>query len=140
MAGREQHKVNQKLVLFDGVCNLCNATVQMLIRLDRHKKLKFASLQSETGQQVLQQNQFDQENFKTFLYVRGDEVFTRSTAALKVFSDLGGIWKAVKIFYIVPESLRNSIYDFVSQNRYKWFGQKDQCMVPTPELKDRFLG
>lgn len=129
----------EKVVLFDGVCNLCNASIQTLIKLDKNKTLKFASLQSNFGQDVLKQLNLDQDSFKTFIYLKGDEVFTRSSAAIKVFSDFGGLWQMVKLLYIFPKFIRNAVYDFVSSHRYQWFGKKEQCWVPTPALKARFL-
>ena len=129
----------EKVVLFDGVCNLCNATVQKLIQWDREKILKFASLQSEFGQRLLQDLNLDQDNFKTFIYLRNKQVYTRSTAALEVLGDLGGIWKMTRFLYIFPQFIRNSVYEFISKNRYQWFGKKESCWLPTPDLKDRFL-
>lgn len=128
-----------KVVLFDGVCNLCQASVQTLIKLDKKKSLKFASLQSNFGQELLSDLNIEQDNFKTFIYLSNKQIYTRSTAAIQVFSDFGGAWQLVRIFYMVPKFIRNAVYDFVSSNRYKWFGKKDACWVPTPELKARFL-
>lgn len=128
-----------KVVLFDGVCNLCQASVQTLIKLDKKKRLKFASLQSNFGQELLSDLNIEQDNFKTFIYLSNKQIYTRSTAAIQVFSDFGGAWKLVRIFYIIPKFIRNAVYDFVSSNRYKWFGKKDACWIPTPELKARFL-
>lgn len=129
----------EKVVLFDGVCNLCNSSVQMLIKWDKKKTLKFASLQSKFGQELLKDLKIDHDNFKTFIYLRNKEVYTRSTAAIEVFSDLGGGWKLVRFLYIFPKFIRNGVYDFISAHRYRWFGKKDSCWIPTPELKARFL-
>lgn len=129
----------EKVVLFDGVCNLCNAYVQKLIRWDKEESLKFASLQSKFGQRLLSDLKLDQENFTSIMYLRGNQVFTRSTAVIFILTDLGGIGNLMRIFYIIPKSLRDKIYLWVAKNRYRWFGKKDQCMIPTPELKKRFL-
>ena len=129
----------EKVVLFDGVCNLCQTSVQMLIQWDNQKTLKFASLQSEFGQKLLKDLEIDQENFKTFIYLRNKQVYTRSTAALEVIGDLGGGWKLLRLLYVFPKFIRNGVYDFISAHRYKWFGKKESCWLPTPELKARFL-
>lgn len=129
----------QKVVLFDGVCNLCNSSVQKLIRWDKKETLKFASLQSKFGQRLLSDLKLDKDNFTSILYLKGNQVFTRSTAAILILTDLGGGWKIMRIFYLIPKILRDKIYDWISKNRYKWFGKKEQCWLPTPELKKRFL-
>lgn len=127
------------IVLFDGVCNLCNATVQLLIGLDRHNRLKFTSLQSDFGQKILKKTDLDPVDLSTFLYLKNGKVFSRSDAAIQVFSDLGSWWKPVKLFLIFPGFLRNGVYNFISRNRYKWFGKREKCMIPTSELKDKFI-
>lgn len=129
----------ENVVLFDGVCNLCNQYVQKLIRWDKKESLKFASLQSKFGQRLLSDLKLDQQNFTSILYLRGNQVFTRSTAVILILSDLGGGWNAMRIFYVIPKSWRDKIYDWIANNRYRWFGKKNQCMMPTPELKNRFL-
>ncbi|MDO5655682.1 MAG: DCC1-like thiol-disulfide oxidoreductase family protein [Flavobacteriaceae bacterium] len=139
MAEREQYKIENNLVLFDGVCNLCNATIQRLIRWDKKKVLKFSSLQSEIGQTILREHALNLQEFNTFLYLRNGRLFTRSDAALEVLNDLGGIGKLAQIFYVIPRFVRNGVYDFVSRNRYKWFGKQENCMIPTREMKERFL-
>lgn len=127
------------IVLFDGVCNLCNATVQLLIGLDKHNRLKFTSLQSDFGQKILKKTDLDPIDLSTFIYLKDGKVFSRSDAAIQVFSDLGSWWKPVKLFLIFPGFLRNGVYDFISRNRYKWFGKREKCMIPTSELKDKFI-
>lgn len=127
------------IVLFDGVCNLCNATVQLLIGLDRHNRLKFTSLQSDFGQKILKKTDLDPIDLSTFLYLKDGKIFSRSDAAIQVFSDLGSWWKPVKLFLIFPGFLRNGVYDLISRNRYKWFGKREKCMIPTSELKDKFI-
>ena len=127
------------VILFDGVCNLCNGSVQFVIRHDRKKLFRFASLQSESGQQLLQQHQLPQTDFNSFVLIENGKVFTRSTAALKVAQKLSGPVKLLYGFIIVPKFIRDAVYNFISKNRYKWFGKKDSCMIPTPELRNRFL-
>jgi predicted DCC family thiol-disulfide oxidoreductase YuxK len=126
-------------VLFDGVCNLCNSSVQFLIRKDRQARLRFASLQSEFGQAVLQKFNLPQNNFNSFVLLEGEKIYLRSSAALRITRYLGGFWRVFQIFWIVPPFVRDAIYDFIAKNRYKWFGKKPECMLPSPELKERFL-
>ena len=130
---------NNPVVLFDGVCNLCNSSVQFLIRKDRQARLRFASLQSEFGQAVLQKFNLPQNNFNSFVLLEGEKIYLRSSAALRITRYLGGFWRVFQIFWIVPPFIRNALYDLIARNRYKWFGKKTECMMPRPELKERFL-
>lgn len=127
------------VILFDGVCNLCNGSVQYVIRHDRYAIFKFASLQSDSGQQLLHKYHLPQSNFNSFVLIQDDKAYTRSTAALKVAAKLSGIVKLLYGFIIVPAFIRDAVYNFIARNRYKWFGKKDTCMIPTPALKSRFL-
>ncbi|NJO90033.1 MAG: thiol-disulfide oxidoreductase DCC family protein [Chloroflexia bacterium] len=132
--------VNERIILFDGVCNLCNSGVQFIIKKDKKNLFKFAALQSELGQKILKEHQLSTKNMDSFVYTHGGKVYTKSTAALKIAKELKRGWQAFYIFIIIPAFFRNLIYDFVAKNRYKWFGKKDSCMIPTPELKAKFLG
>lgn len=127
------------VILFDGVCNLCNGSVQYVIRHDKQGLFRFASLQSESGQKLLQQYQLPESDFTSFVLVENGKAYTRSTAALKVAKKLSGIIKLLYGFIIVPAFIRDAVYNVISTNRYKWFGKQDSCMIPTPELKERFL-
>ncbi|MNS47910.1 hypothetical protein D3C72_804600 [compost metagenome] len=127
------------IVLFDGVCNLCNNTVQFIIRNDSKGKFRFAALQSETGQRLLEKYQLDTKNFNSFILIDNNKPRLKSTGALYLVKNLSGFFPLLFAFIIIPPFIRDWIYDKVAQNRYKWFGKKDQCMVPTPELKARFL-
>jgi len=129
-----------KIVLFDGVCNLCNSSVQFLIRHDKKGVFKFASLQSESGQALLQKFNLPVNNFNSFVFIEGEKPYLRSSAALKVASYLGGFWKVLQILWIFPPFIRDGVYNLIAKNRYKWFGKKTECMIPTPELKAKFLG
>ncbi|WLR42495.1 thiol-disulfide oxidoreductase DCC family protein [Bacillus carboniphilus] len=131
--------MNKPILLFDGVCNLCNDLVRFIIKRDHHARFLFASLQSESGQNYLNKFGLCQTNFDSFVYVEGDKYYTKSTAALHMFKTLGGFWRLLFIFILVPKPIRDFIYNYVAKNRYKWFGQQDSCMMPTPELKKRFL-
>jgi predicted DCC family thiol-disulfide oxidoreductase YuxK len=129
----------KNIVLFDGVCNLCNGLVRFIIKRDRTGKFKFASLQSEIGQQWLQRFGLAKNEFESFVLIRGDKYYLKSAAALKMLRELGGIWKAFYVFIVVPRPVRDFIYDLIAKSRYKIFGKRDVCMIPTPELKERFL-
>ncbi len=127
------------VILFDGVCNLCNGSVQYVIRHDRDALFKFASLQSDSGQQLLHKYQLPLNNFNSFVLIEEEKIYTRSTAALRVARKLSGMVKLLYGFIIVPAFIRDTVYDLIARNRYKWFGKKDTCMIPTPALKSRFL-
>jgi predicted DCC family thiol-disulfide oxidoreductase YuxK len=131
--------MDQPIVLFDGVCNLCNGAVQFIIRHDKNEKFLFASLQSEIGKRILSLNNLSRDDLKTFLLIEDERVYTKSTAALRVIKQLNGFISILYTFNVIPKFIRDSIYDLVAKNRYNWFGKKDECMIPTPQLKARFL-
>ena len=131
---------HKKLILFDGVCNLCNASVLYIIKRDRNNVFMFAPLQSNIGQQIIQQ--FDLDVSKTdsiLLYSESNGISIKSTTALQISKHLGFPSNLMSIFFIIPPFIRNWVYDFIAKNRYKWYGKKEQCMIPTPELKAKFL-
>ena len=136
MADQTQHPV----LLFDGVCNLCNASVQWILLRDKHGIFRFASLQSEQGQALLQQFGLDTETFNSVVLVDNGQLFTQSDAVLQIASQLGLPWSAASVFRILPTGFRNAVYDWVARNRYRWFGRQEQCMLPRPEWKGRFIG
>ena len=126
------------IVLFDGECNFCDASVQFILKHDPKGIFKFASLKSEIGQQLL--NDFNvPQNMDGIVLIEGNGFYTRSTAALKIARQLTGLWKFFYTFIIIPKFLRDSVYSVIAKNRYKWFGKKDSCMLPTPEQRKRFL-
>lgn len=127
------------IILFDGVCNFCNASVNFLIKQDKKNVLRFAALQSKAGQQLAEKYDLPKENFDSFVLIDEGKIYTQSTAGLRAYGKLPSIWKWTQIFWIVPKFFRNAVYDFVAKNRYKWFGKKDECMIPTPEVRSRFL-
>jgi predicted DCC family thiol-disulfide oxidoreductase YuxK len=131
--------MSHPIVLFDGVCNLCNRSVQFLLKRDRRKQFLFASLQGKTGQEILKKFSLSANDFNSFILIEGDELYTRSTAVLRILRKLGGAWALLYVFIIIPPFIRNPVYNFIARNRYKWFGKKEECWVPTPELKQRFL-
>ncbi|HWI93377.1 MAG TPA: thiol-disulfide oxidoreductase DCC family protein [Flavisolibacter sp.] len=127
------------VILFDGVCNFCNGAINFVLRQDRKKIFRFAALQSEAGQKLLQQYNLSTKDFDSFVLIDDDKVYKKSTASLRVMNKLPWYWKEVQLFRIIPTIFRDAIYDYIARNRYKMFGKKDQCMVPTPELRNRFL-
>ncbi len=129
----------QPTILFDGVCNFCNGAVNFVIKRDKQSRIKFAALQSDRGQQLLQHFNFSTHNFNSFLFIEDGKVYTQSTAALKVCNYLPALWPLLYGFIIVPKFIRDGIYNWIANNRYKWFGKKDQCMIPSPEIRARFL-
>jgi len=129
----------ENIILFDGVCNLCNSSINFIINGDRAEVFKFASLQSVFGQEYLKRNQLPIDDFESMVFLENGEVYIKSTAALKIARKMSGIWPILYGLIIVPKFLRDTIYNFVANNRYTWFGKRDQCRVPTTELKARFL-
>ncbi|HMJ47448.1 MAG TPA: thiol-disulfide oxidoreductase DCC family protein, partial [Ferruginibacter sp.] len=127
------------LIIFDGVCNLCNSSVQFVIMHDRKGVFKFASLQSETGKKILSRFNLPTDYTDSFILIQYNNAYTRSTAALKVARHLDGLIKILYGFIIVPAFIRNWVYGIISRNRYKWFGKKESCMIPAPHLESRFL-
>lgn len=127
------------IILFDGICNLCNGAVQYVIKHDSDAVFQFASLQSEAGQNLLQQFQLPKNNFNSFVLIEDGKAYIKSTAALKVAKQLKGGIKLLYGFIIVPSFIRNAVYNIIANNRYKWFGKKNECMIPTPSLQTRFL-
>ena len=129
----------QPIILFDGVCNFCNAAVNFVIKRDKQGVLKFAALQSNAGVQLLQQYNLPTTDMKSFVFIENGIAHTQSTAALKVCKYLGWAWPLCYVFILVPKFVRDGLYSWIAKNRYKWFGQKNACMIPTPEVKSRFL-
>lgn len=130
---------NKKIVLFDGVCNLCSSSVQFIIAHDKKNQFLFGSLQGDAGQQYLKKFNLPANAFNSFMLVEDETLYTRSTAALRMLKYLGGGWAFLYAFIIVPGFIRDGIYNLVAKNRYKWFGKKEACWVPTPALKAKFL-
>ncbi|PJZ75485.1 thiol-disulfide oxidoreductase DCC family protein [Leptospira neocaledonica] len=130
------------IVLFDGVCNLCNGAVNVLLDLDKHKRLKFASLQSEYAKNLIRSRGLEQkiQGIDSILFWDGAEIHIKSNAIIEICSKLGGFWKILKLCYLVPGPIRDILYDIIARNRYRLFGKRESCRMPTPELKERILG
>jgi predicted DCC family thiol-disulfide oxidoreductase YuxK len=131
---------DKKIILFDGVCNLCDATVQFLIKRDKKDIFRFVALQSQLGQEIVKYIGIDTSKTDSIiLYEPGKAYYYKARAALEIASEIGGFYSLLSVFKILPNSLNNSVYDYVARNRYKWYGKKDACMLPTPEMKAKFL-
>ena len=131
---------NKKLILFDGVCNLCNNSVTKVIQYDKKNVFLFTAIQSETGQKITNHLKIDISKADSIiLYEPSISYDIKSTAALKIIREFGSLWQLTGIFFVFPEFFRNMVYDFIAKNRYKWFGKKESCMIPTPALKAKFL-
>jgi len=130
---------NKKIILFDGVCNLCNGSVVFIIKRDKKDVFRFAAIQSDEGQELIQKYNIDTSKVDSILLLDGETYYAKSTAALKIARHLKGGYPLLYGFMILPRFLRNWVYDIIARNRYKWFGKKESCMIPTPELKAKFL-
>jgi predicted DCC family thiol-disulfide oxidoreductase YuxK len=127
------------IVLFDGVCNFCNASVNFIIERDKAGYFKFAPLQSEIGEELTAKHGIDRASTDSVIVVEGERVFTYSSAGLHIARKLDGLWKLAYVFVIVPKPLRDLAYKLFAKNRYRLFGKQDACMMPTPEVRARFL-
>ncbi len=130
---------NKKIILFDGVCNLCNGAITFIIKRDKNDVFRYAPLQSEVGKNLAKKHEIDLDKVDSIILVTDQSAVAKSTAALRIAKHLSGGWPLLAVFLILPRFLRNAVYDFIARNRYKWFGKKDACMIPTPELKSKFL-
>lgn len=129
----------KSIVFFDGVCNLCNSTAQFLLKIDKHQRLQFGSLQGESAKRILPNYQVSPEKLSSIIFIHQNKVYTESSAVLEIFSVIGGPWITLYIFKFIPSYFRNGIYKFVARYRYKWFGKRSSCRVPTPSERERFL-
>ncbi len=127
------------IILFDGICNFCNSRINFVMDRDRKQYYKFAANQSEAGRAVLAQYDITAEEIDTLIVIEEGKVYTHSTGALRIARHLGGAWPLLLVFLIVPRFIRDIVYRFIARNRYKWFGVREACRVPTPEERARFL-
>ena len=131
---------DKQLILFDGVCNLCNSSVQFVIKKDKANRFVFAPLQSETGQFFINKFNIDTDKVDSIILIPdNDTYYSKSTAALRVAKHLGFPTSWLFPLLIFPAFMRNWVYDYIARNRYKWYGKKEACMIPTPKLKAKFL-
>jgi predicted DCC family thiol-disulfide oxidoreductase YuxK len=130
---------NKKIILFDGVCNLCHGAVKFIIKRDPTETFLFASLQSEFGKTQLAKAGHDVETLQTILVVDNNAVYQQSDAALKIIQHLSGFWSSLYIFRFVPKVIRDGVYNFIARHRYSFFGKQSQCMIPSEKLKARFI-
>jgi predicted DCC family thiol-disulfide oxidoreductase YuxK len=131
---------NKKIIIFDGICNLCNNSVLKVIKYDKKDSFIFVALQSKNGQDIINYLKIDSSKIDSIvLYEPGIAYDIKSTAVLKIMKDFGGFWFLTQIFEILPITIRDFFYDYIAKNRYKWFGKEESCMIPTPELKAKFL-
>jgi predicted DCC family thiol-disulfide oxidoreductase YuxK len=127
------------IILFDGQCNLCNKSVQFILKHERNQELQFVSLQSEQGTKILSDQGYPENYTESVLFLKNNKLYKESKAALKISAYLKFPWNALRVFYIVPTFLRNWVYRYIAKNRLHWFGKTDSCWVMTPEYKSRFL-
>jgi len=130
---------NHPVILFDGVCNLCNGFISFLIDRDPKRVLRYASLQSAYGQRVLAKHHLDGNEFKSMILLENDRIYQQSDAALRILSRLGGIYAMASVFFAVPTFIRNGVYNWVAENRYRLWGKKETCRLPKPEERALFL-
>lgn len=129
----------KQILLFDGVCNLCNGSVTFIVKRDPHKKFLFSPIQSEQGQELLRQFNLPEGDINSFVLIEGDRIYLRSTAGLRVLRQLHGLWPLLFAISLVPRPIRDFIYNIIAGSRYKLFGKQESCMIPSIELKCRFL-
>ena len=132
-------EIKNPVIFFDGVCNLCSIVVQFIVTHDPKHQFRFASLQSEFGQKLMKHFGLPVDQFHSFILFEDGKIYTRSSGALRVAKKLKGLWPLLYGFIIIPPFLRNAVYNFIARNRYKWFGKKEECWIPTPELKALFI-
>lgn len=128
-----------KIILFDGVCNFCNASVNFIMDRDKKSKFKFAALQSDPGEALQKKFSLDPKDLSSFILIEQDKYYKKTTAALRVAKELGYPWNIAYVFIIVPPFIRNIAYSIIAKYRYKWFGKKDACRIPSPEEREKFL-
>jgi len=137
--GHSTSHLVSNVVFFDGVCNLCNTSVQWLIDHDHHNRLRFAPLQGTTYKEISQHYPDLPEDVSSIVLFDGNQFFTQSDAALRIAMVLGGVWSLARVFFVVPKFVRDAVYNVIAQHRYRWFGRADECRIPTPELWAKFL-
>ena len=130
---------NKAIILFDGVCNFCDSSVQFVLKRDKKGYFNFASLQSEIGQELLEKYKIPKDKFESLVLIENDKSYLFSTGALRIARKLNGAWPIFYGFIIIPPFIRNFFYKLIANNRYRLFGKKEECMIPSPEWRSRFL-
>lgn len=132
--------VGKKIILFDGLCNLCDSSIQFVIKHDSNDQFRFVALQSDLGQKIIAHIGINSKNIDSVvLYEPGVAYYYKSNAALQIARNLGGLFHLGTVFRIIPTTLRNALYDYIAKNRYSWYGKKPKCLIPTTDLKAKFL-
>jgi predicted DCC family thiol-disulfide oxidoreductase YuxK len=131
--------VDKPIILFDGICNFCNAMVNFIIRQDKKNVFLFCPLQSDSGKRLLEQYKIDWKANDSFVVIENGKAHQKSNAALRLYNKLPWFWKWTQIFWIIPKFIRDGVYNFIAKNRYRWFGKKEECMIPTKEVRAKFL-
>ena len=127
------------VIIFDGICNLCCGWIHFLIHKDKNMKFRFATIQSETGQKVLNEVPENEKMMESIIYVKGNQYFRESSAILEILTDIGGFWKIFAVLKLIPKAIRDKIYQIIAKRRHRYFGKRTTCLLPTPENKKRFL-
>ncbi|MEA4976595.1 MAG: thiol-disulfide oxidoreductase DCC family protein [Paludibacter sp.] len=133
------HPAESHIVLFDGVCNLCIGIVNFIIKRDSKNRFRFAALQSESGQMLLKEYGISSTDINTLIYISGKQFLDKSSAALNILKDLGGVWRFFYVFIYIPAPIRDFLYHQITKIRYRIFGKRSSCMIPSPGVKERFL-
>jgi len=131
--------ISNSIILFDGICNLCSNSVKFIIRHDKKNKFKFGSLQSDSAKKLLEPYHLPLEELNSFVLLENGKIYLRSRAVLRIASRLDGVWKLSAVLYIFPSFISDAVYNLVAKYRYRVFGKRDTCMIPTPELESRFI-
>lgn len=131
---------NKKIILFDGICNLCESSVQFVIKHDKKDIFRFVAIQSKLGQEIIKHIGIDISKMDSIiLYEPGVVYYYKSEAAIRIVKELGGMYSFLSLFSVFPNAVLNYVYDYIAKNRYQWYGKKEACLIPTPELKAKFL-
>ena len=132
-------KPEPSILLFDGVCHLCQGSVKFVLKRDRHERFRFAALQSPAGQKLLREYGLDPKVLNSLVLIEGGQSYQRSAGVLRLLKGLGGLWSLLYVFILVPRPLRDAAYDLLARNRYRWFGRDESCLMPTADIRRRFL-
>ena len=132
-------QLTHSIILFDGVCNLCNGAVNFVVKRDTRNVFKFTPLQEKQGVLLLKTHAVDTQKLDSIVLIENEKVYVKSSAALRIARKMSNLWPLFFVLLIIPSFIRDGVYDFIAKNRYKWFGKKEQCMIPTPGLREKFL-